>query len=382
MGNQPLLIALVATQFFVHALGWAMAAQITRRWKATEGLFVAVWLLGAAGLMLYVPALPSGSWPRNLGNVLIIASIAVQHWGMALYWGQRPAVRFYAAVLVLASVVNVASFSFANGHGLRVATVCLGVAVLQLATVHLVWRRGRPTTPTFAALLAGGYGALALALLARAVEALTVAPSVKISIDAPGHLNVPLAISVLFLGGLINLAQIRLVLGRVLSHLTTQALTDVLTGAANRRGLMQQLEEEHARASQGTQPAYAVMMVDVDHFKAVNDELGHDEGDQVLQRVAQSLRDGMRAGDVVARWGGEEFCVLMPRIGLAEAQVLAERVAQQVAASGQPRVTVSIGIAGFEPGGEPAEGVIRRADAALYRAKQTGRNRVVVAGPA
>jgi diguanylate cyclase (GGDEF)-like protein len=376
MGNQPLLIALVATQFLVHALGWSMAAQLTRRWKATEGLFVAVWLLGAAGLMLYVPALPSGSWPRNLGNVLLIASIAVQHWGMALYWGQRPAVRLYAAVLVLAMVVNVLSFPLAYGHGLRVAMVCIGVAVLQLATVHLVWRRGRATTPTFAAVLAGGYGALALALLARAVQALTVAPSVKISIDAPGHLNVPLAISVLFLGGLINLAQIRLVLGRVLSHLTTQALTDVLTGAANRRGLMQQLEEEHARTRQGT-PPYAVMMVDVDHFKAVNDEHGHDEGDQVLQRVAHSLRDGVRDGDVVARWGGEEFCVLMPRIGVVEAQALAERVAVQVAASGQPRVTVSIGIARCELGAEPAEGVIRRADAALYRAKQAGRNRVV-----
>jgi len=378
MSDQPLLIALAAVQFLVHALGWAMAARVTQRWRDAEGHFAAHWLLLAVGLALFVPAWQSGSPLRNLADLLIVAAIALQHRGMALYWGQRPSNRGYLALLVFMAVTIVLSFAASNGHGLRVAGVCVGVGVVLLATVRLIWQHGRRETPMFTVVVAGSYGLLALALLARAVQALSVGAATKISIDAPGHSNVPLAILVLFVGGLINLAQIRLVLGRVLQHLTRQAQTDALTGTANRRGLMQHLVGVHLRAQQGGQ-GYVVLMVDVDHFKAVNDEHGHAEGDNVLKRVAQNLRDGLRAGDVVARWGGEEFCVLLPAIGLAEASALAERLTVQIASAGTPRVTVSIGVAEVQAVAEEPEGVIRRADVALYRAKKAGRNRVVSA---
>lgn len=379
MRDQPLLIALVAVQFFVHALGWSMTAKLSRRWPAAEGHFAAFWLLLAAGLMLYVPPWASGSLPRNLADVLIVASIAVQHRGMALYWNHRPNPHAYLALLTFTILALVISLSQQNGHGLRVATVCIGVGLMLLATVVLIWRHGRPALPVFSSVLAGGYGVLALALLARAAQALSVDTHTKISIDAPGPLNVSLAILVMFIGGLINLTQIRLVLGRVLQHLTSQALTDALTGALNRRGLMERIEALHLRARQSGH-GYVVLMVDVDHFKAINDTHGHAEGDHVLKRVAQSLRDGLRAGDIVARWGGEEFCVLLPRIRLAEAYALAERMVVQVAAAGTPRVTVSVGVAEAQAQAEGCEDVIRRADAALYRAKETGRNRVVTAG--
>lgn len=379
MRDQPLLIALVAVQFFVHALGWSMTAKLSRRWRVAEGHFAAFWLLLSVGLALYVPPWASGSLPRNLADVLIVASIAVQHRGMALYWNQRPNPHPYLALLTFTILALAISLSQHNGHGLRVATVCIGVGLMLLATVRLIWRHGRPALPIFSTVLAGGYGVLALALLARAVQALSVDTHTKISIDAPGPLNVALAILVMFIGGLINLTQIRLVLGRVLQHLTSQALTDALTGALNRRGLMERIEALHLRARQSGH-GYVVLMVDVDHFKAINDTHGHAEGDHVLKRVAQSLRDGLRTGDIVARWGGEEFCVLLPRIRLAEAYALAERMVMQVAAAGTPRVTVSVGVAEAQAQSEGSDDVIRRADAALYRAKETGRNRVVTAG--
>jgi len=378
MSDQPLLIALVAVQFFVHSLGWAMAAHLTRRWAAPEGHFAAFWLLLSAGLMLYVPSWPAGSAPRNAADLMIIAAIALQHRGMALHWGQRPSDRSYLAVLALALLTVFFSLTVERGHGVRVANVCVGVAVSLIATVVLIWRRGRPAAPVFASIMAGGYAVLALALFARAVQALTVAPATKISIDAPGHLNVPFAILVMFVGGLINLTQIRLVLSRVVEQLTHQAQTDALTGAMNRRGLMQYLDVLHARVGL-TGHSYVLLMVDVDHFKAINDRHGHVEGDEVLKRVAHGLREGLRAGDVVARWGGEEFCVVLPRTELAEARSMAERLKVRIAEDGSPRVTVSIGVAeSFAQTQRPQE-ILQRADAALYRAKQAGRNCVVTA---
>jgi len=376
MSEQPLLIALVAVQFLVHALGWSMAAHISGRWRDAEGQFAAFWLLLATGLLLYVPAWASGSAPRNLGNVLIVVALAAQHRGMSLYWERRPPDLAYIALAVLTFAATVISLTQADGHGLRVAAVCLGAGVMLITTVRLIWVCGSVQMPRFTWVMATGYGVLAAALCARGVQALSVAPATKISIDAPGHLNVPFAILVLFIGGLINLAQLRLILGRVLQHLKTEARTDALTGTANRRGLTRHLDEVHARAVHGDHP-YVLMMVDIDHFKAINDQHGHAEGDRVITRIAQALRDGLRVDDFVARWGGEEFCVLMPRIRLGEARALAERLTMQVAAAGQPRVTISIGVAEACVRSEMPEAVIRRADEAMYRAKQSGRNRVV-----
>ncbi len=376
--DPSLLIALVALQFGVHALGWAMATALSRGWGNAEAQFAAFWLLAALGLLLYVPAWESGSAPRNLASLMLVGAALLQHRGMVLHWGGLPPDRRYALALLAAALAVLLSTVLERGHGLRVATVALAGGVMLLASMHLLWTQGRVAAPRFAGVAAAGHGLLALLLLARAVQALGTPVGVKIAIDAPGHGNLALVMAVLVTGGLINLVQIQLVLGRMLRRLQWQAQTDELTGTVNRRGLLQQLEVVHQRAT-GSGHGYAVLMVDVDHFKAVNDRLGHAEGDRVLQHVARSLRDALRTGDVVARWGGEEFCVLLPRVNAAEAQALAVRMAARIAASGEPRVTVSVGVAEALAHWETAEDVIRRADAALYSAKQAGRNRVVTA---
>jgi diguanylate cyclase (GGDEF)-like protein len=364
-------------QFLVHALGWSMAALLYRGWRAAEGQFAGFWLFISVGLLLYVPALPSGHMLRNLGDVLIVAGAALQHRGMALYWGRKTQDRAVLTGLGLLVAVIAISLSQAHGHAWRVAAVCAGGGAWMAATAWVVWRHGRAATPAFATLLCVAYGTMAGVLFLRAAQALASEPTVKVSIDAPGRGSLALVILVMFLGGLMNLAQIRLVLGRLLQRLTEQSQTDALTGAANRRGLIRHLDESHLRAERGGH-GYVVLMVDIDHFKSVNDRLGHAEGDRVLQRVAQGLREGLRVGDVIARWGGEEFCVLLPRIGASDAQALASRMAAHIAASSEPQVTVSIGVAEVHAPLESADQVMRRADAALYRAKAAGRNRVVV----
>lgn len=160
------------------------------------------------------------------------------------------------------------------------------------------------------------------------------------------------------------------------------ATHDVLTGLANRRSLLMALERDVARACRMHEP-YAVMMVDVDHFKAVNDEHGHLAGDQVLCHVASLLRARLRAQDLVGRYGGEEFLILLPQTTPGGARELGESLRQAVEQSPyrgdgrEIRVTVSLGLCGgvLEPG-DGWDRLIQAADQALYAAKIAGRNRV------
>ena len=160
-------------------------------------------------------------------------------------------------------------------------------------------------------------------------------------------------------------------------ELSRAALTDSLTGLANRRGAEAFIRRELARA-QRTGAPLAFLLVDIDHFKRVNDTLGHAEGDRVIREVSQCLRRTLRGSDVAARWGGEEFLCVLPETELTAARATAERVRLAVQGASWPAdcvVTVSIGSAQLAAGENP-EAAIGRADAALYVAKDGGRNRV------
>jgi diguanylate cyclase (GGDEF)-like protein len=163
------------------------------------------------------------------------------------------------------------------------------------------------------------------------------------------------------------------------------SLTDELTGLPNRRYLNRRLREELAMAKRFKNPLSCIM-VDLDHFKKVNDSLGHQTGDQVLQAIAKALSTDKREYDVVGRYGGEEFLVLLPQVNLSDALTVAERLRKYVEGSDlatqtkRPiRMTISLGVATFNGEGSVGEeDLIRRADEALYRAKAEGRNRSVL----
>lgn len=157
------------------------------------------------------------------------------------------------------------------------------------------------------------------------------------------------------------------------------ARQDALTGLPNRRVATERLAAEF-QAMRRTGAPYAVLMLDIDFFKRVNDTWGHEVGDQVLKRLAQVLRASVRATDLAARLGGEEFVVLLPDTPLEAALSVAEKIRQAVQAASDPvagTVTVSIGVALASPQDRNEDDVLRRADAGLYAAKSAGRNRVV-----
>ncbi len=167
-----------------------------------------------------------------------------------------------------------------------------------------------------------------------------------------------------------------------LAHL---AVTDDLTRAYNYRMLAPRLAEEVRRAERYREP-FSVLMMDLDHFKRVNDEHGHAVGDEVLRGFVERVRAEVRAADVLIRRGGEEFLLLMPSTSEQEAETVAERIRTHVAeapiatADRAVRLTVSIGVSTWARG-EDASSLAKRADVALYEAKQSGRDRVRTAPP-
>lgn len=161
----------------------------------------------------------------------------------------------------------------------------------------------------------------------------------------------------------------------LLQHSATH---DALTGLLNRAALAQLRENPDAMRQLQKAP-YTLMLLDVDHFKEVNDRHGHLLGDRALRAVADAVAASIREHDVAVRYGGEEFLILLPETRLAAAVQVAERIRQRIALAPLPfSLTVSIGLAAGEPTRDWSEQVFDRADQALYKAKSTGRNRVVV----
>jgi len=167
--------------------------------------------------------------------------------------------------------------------------------------------------------------------------------------------------------------------------LRQQSRRDALTGLFNRRHLEESLEREMRRGARANQPVAAVMF-DLDHFKTFNDTFGHEAGDSVLREIATLLSRSVRAEDIPCRFGGEEFFLILPATSLEGGQIWAERLRSKareltVLHNGKSlgMITISVGVAAFPLHGSSVKEVIATADGALYEAKESGRDRVVVA---
>jgi diguanylate cyclase (GGDEF)-like protein len=178
--------------------------------------------------------------------------------------------------------------------------------------------------------------------------------------------------------GLASWLTVRLVEGR--RRLIEMARTDPMTGLLTRRYITEQIEVVLTDADRYDLPV-SVLMIDIDHFKQINDQYGHRAGDRAIKHVADRLAGALRGGDVIGRWGGEEFLAVLPHTALADASVVAERLCDLLAASpieigGGHLVVIQTSVGVAQHSGEPSESLIHRADLALYEAKTAGRNTV------
>lgn len=174
-----------------------------------------------------------------------------------------------------------------------------------------------------------------------------------------------------------ELGELVVMLQSANKKLQQETLTDPLTGVGNRRRINQVIESEIGRYYRQNMSPFSLLLLDIDHFKQVNDEYGHLAGDQVLKELCKKVLSLLRVTDEMARWGGEEFVVLLPTASADHAAVLAERIRAEIAqgVTGGLNVTISVGLAEYQRG-ESLETLVSRADQALYAAKNQGRNRV------
>lgn len=379
----------IRTLLFADALvGVTLACVIwvSRRGPDGSALPAARWwavaeLLSAVARSLYVvrDALPEAV-AIVLPNSLLLTGYLVRYLALARLQGYA----VQGPILGLAGAAVWGAFGLAAlldaGFGVRAGLFTLvGLAVI-LPSIRLLWPHLRQSAG--ARVVASAFVATALlAMLRLSAGALQGAEHI-FAVFAGQYLLVIGSIMLNVAAAAGFLACLHEGMRRELER---QSVTDLLTGAANRRGLFEALRRELDRGHRQGQPV-SVVMFDLDHFKRVNDELGHPAGDRTLQAFAACVREGLRACDLLGRYGGEEFVLVLPATTLGDARRVAERVRQRVAQAplAQPlTVTVSAGVASSdEPGtGATVESLLSAADRRLYLAKRR-RNQVLAAdGP-
>ncbi len=342
-----------------------------------RAVYVAFLAMGAAGalfsfainLVRSTPD-PVAAWIQAATALALVAAIPI------LRWRRLPLAPLERATFVLSALTLVGTIGWSL-YGPQAAQ--LGRTAVQ-ATLHWV-----PLLFAFAFVAFDGRAAsrLAIALLA-AVSALVIPHDVLaarsgVSDDLFVIAQALVAYGVL-IAGLRFFADLHVrasSLERTAERMRALAHSDALTGLGNRRQADLWLVRELQRAARYARP-FSVLMIDIDHFKRLNDLHGHAAGDRVLADLATELVGMVRASDAVVRWGGEEFLVLAPETGLDDAVRVAELMRRQIAKlpfGVTHRTTVSIGVATHRTGDDP-DSLVARADAALYMAKRSGRNAV------
>jgi diguanylate cyclase (GGDEF)-like protein len=364
--KDPLFI-LYATMFFLQALYVAYLSGQGFDWP---------------GLAFAVP-LESFAWNVPVGLSGAVACLFTREIADLRHSSPRVYAIFgwLAVAFVVITAANIAKFVGLLGVVNIIGNIMFVVAaVFTVVVCVLAWRRGNR---------AAGWFLVAWALL----EGFTIAAALRFLVtssvgsDALDYYGLPLSMvagSILIALGVADRLRAQRV---ALSEAESRAQTDPLTGVLNRRSLIERLEAACARAKARSLPI-ALLFIDLDHFKQINDTFGHQAGDACLRAIIAPIHAELRQSDVIGRYGGEEFVVILSSADAAAAAPIAQRIVERVAelrvsGFGAPiNVTCSIGIAASDTLGIWGEPLLAQADAAVYVAKRSGRNQIHLAPPA
>ncbi|MBV8679574.1 MAG: GGDEF domain-containing protein [Aquitalea sp.] len=345
------------------------------------------WLLANLAVVIYLPLLGlRGVIPDCLSivlaNGLLALSAALYYAGCACFLGRKPHWPWLSVGVVL-QMVAVAYWRYVeNDLPLRVMAISVYGAVVCTATAWLMLQHyhGRRHSVHYR-LLTGLSCLFAVAQVVRSIYFATLQPVPTDVMLASGWNILLLCIGAAIMPSL-SMAAVLMLHEALQTEAEDAANRDFMTGALSRKHLFATGQHLILKAAATRRPL-TLLLIDLDHFKAINDTYGHAAGDEVLRAFADMVREQLRGRDALGRLGGEEFAVLLPEANLPAAQLVAERLrlrAQQQVVScttGECHYSISIGVACWQ-GGESFDQLCQRADLALYEAKHSGRNRVHV----
>ncbi|MES2752546.1 MAG: GGDEF domain-containing protein [Pseudomonadota bacterium] len=346
----------------------------------TAGAFVAA--LGAAIAMTRGLIDPQDKVllliPLLVGGSTLVLAISLAAMGIRRFYGVPVSWRTTALIVG----INFAGLSYFVWHDnmpmrILIYSVCQS-APIALTLPLLLSRRNGHAHP--GARLAGYISILMIGVYGARSAAALLNVGGDVSLIAFNPLQAALILVLVFLSMMWNFGFLLMAIDRLRAEVADLAMHDDLTGAANRRQLLARLDEECVRSDRTVQP-FALLMIDLDDFKGINDSHGHAAGDECLRLFTRAAQSRLRAGDLLARMGGDEFCVVLPSTTLREGAMVARHILEvcrdeSVNWQGQAvPLSASIGVAQWRPEiGLHAERLIAAADGALYTAKKDGRN--------
>jgi diguanylate cyclase (GGDEF)-like protein len=372
LSDSALAAVLLALFFYVGRVSRGVRGIAT--WGVAHFLYSlgAAMLDGTAQMLVRAGDASLAQAIAGLGGLLACAGLAGLAWSIIQFVQQRALTGWERALLPLCigfSLVGAVAGGGVDAQGAAMSAT--EVIVLAVMIRHLLALRSAPDHVPARLMITGCFvllwlygGDLLAALTGR---------------YGPNPVWVNLDLSIWFM---LNFCMLMLASFRAAEPLRRGALFDPLTGALNRRGLDNELQARSGRHA--AEHGLAVIALDLDHFKAVNDDHGHEAGDLVLQRFSDVVRSCIRGDDLFARLGGEEFMLVLRDTQAETAQALAERIRQQVMAlefapvGTGIRITVSVGVSFAADRNAPYDTLMRLADEALYAAKHKGRNRIEV----
>jgi diguanylate cyclase (GGDEF)-like protein len=386
MLSVPTLWTVFVINFLAVGLIWAYVMRsypnlvAARYWTAScftaaAGAVLAMLRLVAAGSLL----------PLLVGGVVMIFAGCLAAMGIKRFYGQPVSWRATFLITGLSGAGLVFFIAFHDSMSMRVLVYSVGQSLPLALTLKLLLlpQQGRVNP---GARLAGIVALLIIAIYA--VRAAGNLFGVDFSFTQGNLAQAVLTLALIFLSMSFNFGFLLMAMDRLRNEVADLALLDDLTGVGNRRHLLQRLSEECARSERSGEP-FSLLVIDLDGFKAINDTYGHAAGDACLQHFTLMAQTRLRPGDMLARTGGDEFCIVLPSSTLREGAMIARRVLDvcrddAVASAGNDiPIAASIGVAQWNrQTGVFPDRLIAAADHALYAAKKEGKNRYAVYDPA
>lgn len=377
LDSSTLIFSIGILSLLMAFISWTFPGPITERDYGLKTWSVGITFVGISLILIFLRGLLHPFFGVFMANICLMAGGTLGLVAPARFY--RAQVRY--SVVAISLLVGLLGLLLHTAWGYSIAfamvSVCVAMSVVMLYTVKVVYTNSPRPVPFAAHVFACSMGFMGVAYLIRAA-AVIINPNVPVGpVSLSGGHQSMLIVGALFVV-CSTMSLYAVVHDEQKNEIAERARRDPLTGLFNRRAFFEQANKLEAEGA-----AFAILMIDIDHFKSINDNHGHLGGDRVLVHAARLIQNVFRTDDIACRFGGEEFCVLLRECDIAQAMQLATELVNRwdaapldVSDGTRVRVTASVGVCARDLG-QTLLKTIQNADAALYRAKHQGRNRAL-----